>query len=143
MPMRPEARAEYQRRWRAKNPDYARLRREQNPDYHANWMRERRATHPEFAARQREAHSRISRERREWLNKLKIERGCADCGYKGHPAALDFDHRPGMTKVANIAMLYISKMETLLDEIAKCDLVCANCHRVRTWVTRKKGVVAV
>jgi hypothetical protein len=56
---------------------------------------------------------------------------CADCGGRFHFAAMDFDHRPGTTKVASIAD--ITTVERLRAEVAKCDLVCANCHRVRTF----------
>jgi predicted HNH restriction endonuclease len=46
---------------------------------------------------------------------------------------MDFDHRPGETKAFEISqMLGKVSMETLEAEIAKCDIVCANCHRIRT-----------
>lgn len=46
---------------------------------------------------------------------------------------MDFDHRPGTIKVADVSVLARSSTkERTLDEIAKCDLVCANCHRIRT-----------
>lgn len=59
---------------------------------------------------------------------------CADCGGKFDPVCMDFDHRPGEIKVGNIARLATRSMnlETLRREIAKCDIVCANCHRLRT-----------
>ena len=64
----------------------------------------------------------------------KLEKGCADCGYKEHPAALDFDHLPGTTKEFNIgnAAGYYSDRKKIWDEVAKCEVVCANCHRIRT-----------
>ena len=74
--------------------------------------------------------------RRRELDDYKIHKGCMDCGYNSHPAALDFDHRPGEVKVANVARLTESAREKLYAEIAKCDVVCANCHRIRTWDTR-------
>jgi hypothetical protein len=48
---------------------------------------------------------------------------------------MDLDHRPGVLKRANINVLVKRGVETsiLLDEIAKCDVVCSNCHRVRTF----------
>lgn len=64
---------------------------------------------------------------------IKLERGCADCGFRDHPAALEFDHLPGYPKVASVALLCTrADSTTILAEIAKCEVVCANCHRVRT-----------
>jgi hypothetical protein len=61
---------------------------------------------------------------------------------------MDFDHRPGTTKLGEISKkLYFLGEKKLLAEIAKCDLVCANCHRIRTqerkhWVIRQGGLAA-
>jgi hypothetical protein len=69
---------------------------------------------------------------REYVDSIKLSRGCTDCGYAEHPAALDFDHRPGTHKVAGIAaMITTATFDELVIEIAKCDVVCANCHRIR------------
>lgn len=67
-----------------------------------------------------------------YVMQYKLDRGCADCGYSAHPAALDFDHRPGTTKVRDIKSGRQLGWQALMDEIAKCDVVCANCHRIRT-----------
>ena len=72
----------------------------------------------------------------EFLNEIKMSMGgCADCGYNEHPAALDFDHLPGSVKLFNIGQEKYRSQKQLREEIAKCELVCANCHRIRT-VTR-------
>lgn len=56
-----------------------------------------------------------------------------DCGYREHPAALDFDHRdPTAKRMSSIAKHLTRRWEVVLAEIAKCDVVCANCHRIRT-----------
>jgi hypothetical protein len=68
------------------------------------------------------------------LNQLKISTGCIDCGYNLNPEALDWDHKPELGKKrANVAKIRRSngKLATAL-EIAKCELRCSNCHRVRT-----------
>ena len=70
--------------------------------------------------------------RLEEINAYKLERGCMDCGYAVAAVALDFDHRPGEEKLANVANLVTASAERLYAEIAKCDVVCANCHRIRT-----------
>jgi hypothetical protein len=54
-----------------------------------------------------------------------------------HPAALDFDHRPDVVKEFQIGgNLQLGPTQRLLSEIAKCDVVCANCHRIRTHERR-------
>lgn len=65
---------------------------------------------------------------------LKLEHGCKDCGYTAHASALDFDHI-GDCKTANISRLIKNGYcwEKILVEIKRCEVVCANCHRVRTF----------
>jgi hypothetical protein len=60
---------------------------------------------------------------------------CADCGIQYPHYVMDFDHRPEEEKLFNIGMMvsYRPAMQVFLDEIAKCDVVCANCHRERTF----------
>jgi hypothetical protein len=77
------------------------------------------------------------KENRDWLSAVKLERGCADCGYKAHPAALHFDHLPGAGKAFNIGHLSGRSRASLESEIAKCEVVCANCHAIRTDSRRK------
>lgn len=58
---------------------------------------------------------------------------CADCGIQYPPYVMDFDHRPGETKLFNVASgPSRASMPAFLREVAKCDVVCANCHRERT-----------
>ncbi len=74
----------------------------------------------------------------ERINAIKLERGCADCGYNAHPAALDFDHLPGAEKWRGVSRLMTVRWEKVAEEIAKCEVVCANCHRIRT-AERRNG----
>ena len=69
----------------------------------------------------------------EWLADLK-DRRCQDCNGFFHHSQMEFDHRPGSLKYFSIGARKLGKRETLLSEINKCDLVCANCHALRTWV---------
>jgi hypothetical protein len=61
-------------------------------------------------------------------------RPCADCGIQYPYFVMDLDHRPGEGKRGNFNVLVKRGTATaiLLDEIARCDVVCANCHRLRT-----------
>ncbi len=68
------------------------------------------------------------------LAALKVERGCADCGYNAHACALDFDHRDPTTKCFSIGQCGTMSDARIDAEVAKCDVVCATCHRVRTYI---------
>lgn len=66
---------------------------------------------------------------------------CIDCGLNFPPECMDFDHVRGKKKfdVGQAARL-IGRLEPLLVEIEKCELVCANCHRIRT--KKRNGPIA-
>jgi hypothetical protein len=69
--------------------------------------------------------------RRELARKIK-SRPCADCGIQYPFYVMDFDHREGETKEYELNRIGRMTTQALLHEIAKCDVVCANCHRERT-----------
>jgi hypothetical protein len=76
---------------------------------------------------------RYQRKRRlERKRRLVAERGgrCEDCGYDLSVAALEFHHRDAMTKEFTLGS-FNGSWERLAAEAAKCDLLCANCHRRR------------
>lgn len=79
--------------------------------------------------------------KKRWIDNYKIEHGCVDCGYAKHPAALDFDHLPGTVKVRDIKSGQQLGWEALQVEVAKCEVVCSNCHRIRTVERRKEVVI--
>jgi hypothetical protein len=62
------------------------------------------------------------------------DRPCSDCGSRYPPYVMDFDHRDRTEKRFNIgreAFALIPDAD-LRKEIEKCDVVCSNCHRMRT-----------
>lgn len=63
----------------------------------------------------------------------KLAQGCADCGYNESAYALQFDHVEGDKKdsVSNLIRSDYA-WNTIKEEILKCEVVCANCHAVRT-----------
>jgi hypothetical protein len=71
-------------------------------------------------------------EKRKVLNAYKIEKGCTDCGYNKDARALEFDHLPGTEKQRTVASLLYASWEVIWAEVAKCEVVCANCHAIRT-----------
>ena len=112
------------RRYRERNPDRV---RQTKAEYRARNLTRIR----EYDAR-KQAQDRAKR--RAWLDAYKVERGCVDCGYNDHPRALDFDHI-GTDKTGDVGRMAHGRIawDLILAEIAKCEVVCANCHRVRTW----------
>jgi hypothetical protein len=70
---------------------------------------------------------------REFVNALKSSTPCADCGKTYPPYVMQFDHMRNKTfAVAELVNRAVS-LKTLKAEIAKCELVCANCHAIRTY----------
>ena len=69
----------------------------------------------------------------EWLDEAKAK-PCMDCGGTFPPECMDFDHRDPATKLFNVSGGAVTgrSLESVQAEVAKCDLVCANCHRIRT-----------
>ncbi len=72
---------------------------------------------------------------REKLNLLK-DVPCKDCGGRFPPACMDFDHVRG-EKSFNLATALSRGWSKVLLEVEKCDVVCANCHRLRTYKGHK------
>lgn len=113
------SRAERNRKWRERHPG-AQLKATNA------W----RALHPGYVGPKRQAIA-------DKVAAIKEATPCSDCGAKFPACCMDFDHR-GTDKRREVGIL-ISRSadwEVVLEEIEKCDLVCANCHRIRT---RDKG----
>ncbi len=84
--------------------------------------------------RKREAVSRYSAKKRVQMRTardLAKNVPCADCGGQFPPECMDFDHVSG-DKVGDLSNMWSFGEARLIAEIAKCELVCANCHRTRT-----------
>lgn len=72
-------------------------------------------------------------ELKKFVDSLK-DAPCTDCDERFPACAMDFDHRDPEKKAANISTLVLQNTpkELIEAEIRKCDLVCSNCHRIRT-----------
>src|SRR5260370_12265348 len=70
---------------------------------------------------------------REKLRDYLAHSSCMDCGIQDS-AVLEFDHREPREKRCDVSSLpaHAVSWAAVLKEIAKCDVVCANCHRRRT-----------
>jgi len=91
-----------------------------------------------LGAGQKEKTFKRSRDSRsanlEKLRKIKEDSGCVDCGEKYPHFVLHFDHLPEYEKidvVSNMARRY--SWAKAIEEMEKCEIVCANCHNIRTW----------
>lgn len=74
----------------------------------------------------------------EWLDSIKLERGCKDCGFKRTASALEFDHLPEHEKSFSVNRSAFQRPRWVVEEeMAKCEVVCSGCHRRRTM--RRKG----
>ena len=67
------------------------------------------------------------------FNIFSESNGCVDCG-ESNLLVLEFDHREPDDKEYGISKLRTKKIswDSFVAEIDKCDIVCANCHRIRT-----------
>lgn len=70
---------------------------------------------------------------REFVNAFKTANPCVDCGGRFPAPAMQFDHVED-NKTANVSHLVTRgyALEIVVAEIEKCELVCANCHSIRT-----------
>lgn len=101
-----EKRREYLRKW-----------------YKANKEKHHASSYPSQRARREE---RVA-----FIRDLKA-RPCTDCGVQYPYYIMQFDHISD-DKSANVSALITCSKKRLIEEIAKCELVCANCHFERTY----------
>ena len=104
------------------------------------WTEEQRERQREYnrsyyAANKGKAVARVRDRKRkltEKVNELK-KAPCTDCHKKFPTVCMDFDHI-GDDKILNVSAAIQQgwSFKRILLEIAKCELVCANCHRIRT-----------
>jgi hypothetical protein len=88
-------------------------------------------------------HDRTTRRRtleKRVLRKEMEDAGCIDCGEKYPHYMLQFDHLPGYEKVGSpTQLLHIYGWDRAREEMKKCEVVCANCHCIRTYVRGQNG----
>jgi hypothetical protein len=103
------------REWKANNPEKV---KEINRKYRTN--------HPE-------TQKRCMDKRRKWILEIKTELFCKKCGERRF-YCLDFHHRDPNEKDFKLSSaIYKYSRKRILEEITKCDVLCANCHREYHW----------
>jgi hypothetical protein len=85
---------------------------------------------------QRERNRAKARRLLEFMHTYKEGKPCADCGNTYHPVCMDLDHVNGEKK---LPVSRAKSWASLLPELEKCELVCANCHRLRTYIRGQHG----
>ncbi len=116
------ARNEASRRYRARYPEKVR-ETDRRCIRHLDPVK-KRISHNRAEARRRQI-------RRDILARAK-DRPCYDCKVRYPKCAMDFDHVEGQKRF-DISMGIGKAIHILIAEIEKCEVVCANCHRIREW----------
>lgn len=88
-------------------------------------------------------NKRYKAEIKQMVRDHKESAGCADCKVQFPYYVLEFDHLPNYQKSFNIADAVNGSMARqartkIIDEMSKCEVVCANCHRIRTFSRMRK-----
>lgn len=99
-------------------------------DYHRDYSKRHYETNKAYYL---EKNKKARLKKVQYIRDLKSEASCADCGEDFPHYVMEFDHRDPSEKVAAVSTLVSSSWKKLYAEIDKCDVVCANCHRARTW----------
>lgn len=91
-----------------------------------------------------ESNARRRRLLQQYVIGLKNMRPCADCKVQYPFYVMDYDHVRGI-KVSSVSQMIANcvSIEMLQEEIAKCDLVCSNCHRERTHGAGSRPIAGV
>jgi len=85
--------------------------------------------------------SKVAKRRKKikfWFQKYRNNLKCERCG-ENHPATLDFHHKGNKKKGINFMFHWGYSIDTIKNEIKKCKVLCANCHRKLHYSLRSKN----
>ena len=97
---------------------------------------QREASRKHYRANKQAYLDRNQKQRRKVRIKLferKKDMPCTDCGGIFHPFIMEFDHIDPSTKTFSVSRAGCRSEKRINEEIAKCEPVCANCHKMRTF----------
>lgn len=80
------------------------------------------------AERRRERERILNKKKKDALSEYKLQTGCVDCGYNKCAAALEFDHINPSSKSFDVSQCWNKSERLIWEEVAKCEVRCANCH---------------
>ena len=99
-------------------------------EYKRRWIRENKEKHLSYV---RSHKTKMQ----QWFLNYKKSLSCEICG-ENHPACLDFHHLNPQDKKFDVGQKNKRpSKETLIKEIAKCQVLCSNCHRKLHWQERE------
>lgn len=101
-----------------------------NREYQRKWINANRETHRK---RVRENNKRIIERNRKFICDYLLKNSCIVCG-ESDIVVLDFDHLDPETKTKTVSELVrtAASLDRLVEEVSKCQVLCANCHRRKT-----------
>lgn len=111
--------------------------KQKQKEYHRKYYKE-------YYERRREYHYERNKKRtesiRNYIRELKSTLACIKCG-ENHPGCLEFHHRNPKTKTIEISLCDRLgwSIKRIQKEIAKCDVLCANCHKKLHWEERSSS----
>ena len=70
---------------------------------------------------------------REYIRSIKESNPCSDCGIYYAYYVMDFDHQRDKEFLISRSVTDGKTLDAVKEEIDKCEIVCANCHRIRTY----------
>ena len=124
--------------WRLKNPDREKATKKRNYDNNRDYYREKsrqwRVDNPDQMRR----NNKVSYLKRKQLaleiQEFKTNKPCTVCNNYFPSECLDFDHIDPSTKTACVGAMVAKgyNKDTIFKEIAKCVLICACCHRIKS-----------
>ena len=106
--------------------------RQKRRRHHAKYMRE--VWYPQNRKKHIGYVKNLKTKIKLYIENYKKNRACIDCGFSGKhfPQVLEFDHLKGKKFEIGSWSHSVLSLEKVNLEIKKCELVCANCHRIRT-----------
>lgn len=112
------------------NYRYKRVGQRYSKEKRKEYYEKRMAEKPELRTIQNNLSIERYKKIQEFLRNFKLSIGCKDCGYNSHHAALEFDH---IHNNKEINVCNAKSIERAKIEIQKCEVVCSNCHKIRTF----------
>lgn len=97
--------------------------------YNREWYQRNRYRHSQAVEQRRRDRAQENRQ----ILAMAKSVPCADCGRQYPPYVMDFDHGDADKVALPSTVVRTWPAERLRTEIRKCDVVCANCHRERTF----------
>ena len=127
-----------QKHWRDENKErrnaHARQRYAEEPETCERIKANKRATYARHKDKMLSRAKVYRDERQKWLKDQLAERGCKLCGMRD-VRCLEFHHRDPAAKSFHVQGHWSLDRQLLATEIEKCDVLCANCHRIHHRTT--------